>query len=131
SNLSSDDPRPEYRTSMRFADTRSVPDDENAFEGQLQPLASVERFEKPDDSLKILRLPVHFANRDTEIVNVMHHARLKKILEELVVNHSPACFDLDNHSPLTVPGIGLKPFLHRAMAPKKHRHTNLLGLLLA
>lgn len=58
--------------------------------------------------------------------NVMHHARLKNILEKLIVDNGPACLDFKNPSFAGGMGVGVETLQYLALAPKKHGDDDLV-----
>src|SRR5689334_2755930 len=60
--------------------------------------------------------------------NVMHHARLKDIFEELIVVNGPPCFDLKNPSLTDGMSVSIEALQYLAFTPQKHWNNYLVFL---
>ena len=58
--------------------------------------------------------------------NIMHHARLKNILEKLIVVNGPPRLDFKNPSLTDLMGVSIEAFQYLAFAPEKYRDNYLV-----
>jgi hypothetical protein len=65
--------------------TLTVGNAHDAFQWQLQTPVDVERFKEFVNLVKIFDAPIIVADGEDEIINARHHARLKEVFEELIV----------------------------------------------
>ena len=89
----------------------SITDEQHAVKWKLKAIAGVERVKEPADSFEVIAPAVEVPDSYRELSDVGHHACLEEILEELVVDHSSACFDLDHHAGIDMMGVGVKGLL--------------------
>jgi hypothetical protein len=57
--------------------------------------------------------------------DIVHHARLKNIFEELIVINRPACFDFKNPSLTGRMGVGVETLQYLAFSPEKNGNNYL------
>ena len=79
-------------------DIRSIPNDKDATQWELEPLTGIQSIEVPRYDLEVRTPFVYVSNRDCQVKDIVHHARLKQIFEKLVVDHTSASLNLDNKS---------------------------------
>lgn len=73
-----------------------ISNEQQTFQGKLQPIAYVQRIEKRSDFLKILVSFVLFSYRDDEVINIVHDAGLKKVFQKLVIHIRASGLHFDN-----------------------------------
>ncbi len=78
----------------------SITNKQNTLERKLKSSADVERLKKALNFAKIVRVTINIADGYCEMKNVVHHAGLKNIFQELIIVDCPACLDFKN-PPLT------------------------------
>ena len=100
--------------------TWSITNEQNALQRKLKSPADIQRLKKTLDLGKIVRTAICVADSYRKMKNVMHHARLKNILEKLIVVNSPTCLDFKNPSLAGGMGVGVETLQYLAFAPKKH-----------
>jgi hypothetical protein len=59
----------------------------------LKPSANVKRFKKVLNLREIVRVAIGVADSYCKVKDIVHHARLKDILEKLIVVYSPTRLD--------------------------------------
>src|ERR1017187_6946423 len=106
--------------------TWSITNEQNALQRKLKSPADIQRLKKTLDLGKIVRVAICVADRYRKMKNVMHHARLKNILEKLVVVNGPTCLDFKNPSLTGGMGVSVETFQYLAFAPKKHGDNYLV-----
>jgi hypothetical protein len=93
---------------------------QNALQRKLKSPAYVKRLKKTLNFGKIVGIAIVVAHSYRKMKNVMHHACLKYILEELIVVDGPTCLDLKNPALTDGMGVSVETFQYLAFAPKKH-----------
>jgi hypothetical protein len=92
----------------------------------LKSPANIERFKKTFDFGEVVRAAICVADSDPEMENVVHHARLKNILEKLIVVNGPARLDLKYPSLTGCMGVSVEAFQYFTLAPKKDGDNDLV-----
>jgi hypothetical protein len=103
----------------------SIANEQNAFQRELKSPADIKRLKKVLNLGKIVRLAICVAYGDREVQNVMHHARLKDVLEKLVVIDGPTCLYLKNPSLTGGVSVSVETLQYLAFAPKKYGNNYL------
>ncbi len=104
----------------------SVANEQNAFQRQLKPSADIERLKETLDFGKIIGPAICVAHGYRKMKNIMHHGRLKYVLEELIVVNRPTSFDLKNPTLAGGMGVGVEALQYLAFPPKKHGNDYLV-----
>jgi len=74
---------------------------------------------------------IHPPNSNGEVIDFVHHAGLKQVLQELMVHHSPTSLHFQHESTGSMVRVRVERLLNRATPPEKYRDTNFLILVLA
>lgn len=69
-------------------ESRSVPNEQNTLQRQPESVARIEGLKKASGPLEVIGATIVVPKSHRELGNPIHHARLKKVLQELVV-HDP------------------------------------------
>jgi len=97
-----------------------VTNEQNALQRKLKSPANVEGLKKIFDFSKIVGIAIRVANSDRKVKNVVHHARLKNIFEELIVVNRSTCLNLENPTLSWGVSIGVEALEYLAFAAKKY-----------
>ena len=76
--------------------TASITNEKDGLQRRLKPPANVERLKKTLNFGEIVRITIRVAHCYRKMKNIVHHARLKNILEKLIVVNGSACLDFKN-----------------------------------
>src|ERR1035437_5683204 len=98
----------------------SITNEQDALQRKLKSPADIKRLKKTLDLGKIVRIAICVANSYRKMTNVMHHARLKNILEELIVVNGSTRFDFKNPALTGGVSVRVETLQYLAFAPKKH-----------
>jgi hypothetical protein len=98
----------------------SITNEQNALQRKLKSPADVECLKETLNFGKIVRITIVVAHSYRKMKNVMHHARLKNILEKLIVVNGATRLDLKNPPFSCGVGVSIETFQYLAFAPKKH-----------
>ena len=104
----------------------SITNEQNALERKLKPPADIQGLKKALDFGKIVRISICVADGYRKMKNVMHHARLKNVLEKLIVVNGPTCLDLKYPSLTGGMRISVETLQYPAFAPKEHGDNYLV-----
>jgi hypothetical protein len=106
--------------------TGSITNEKDALQRKLKPPANVERFKKTLNFGEIVRIMIRVAHCYRKMKNIVHHARLKNILEKLIVVNGSACLDFKNPPFASRMGVSVETLQYLALPPKKHGHDYLV-----
>jgi len=68
-----------------------------------------------NDFFEIILLSISLTHGNAQIVDPMHHARLKQIFQKLVVVHRSPSFDFNDETLLFTIGIRIERFLRHSL----------------
>ena len=106
--------------------TASITNEKDAIQRRLKPPANVERLKKTLNFGEIVRITIRVAHCYRKMKNIVHHARLKNILEKLIVVNGSACLDFKNPPFASRMGVSVETLQYLALPPKKHGHDYLV-----
>ena len=106
----------------------SITNEQNALKRKLKPPTDIQGLKKAFNFGKIVRVSICVADGYREVKDVMHHTRLKNILEKLIVIDGPACLDFKDPSLTGGMGVSVEALQYLAFAPKKNGTTILSSL---
>ncbi len=104
----------------------SIANDQNTGERKSQAIACVEGIHEAADSVEIVDPSIVLPDGDSQVEDVVHHAGLKEVFQELIVHDSTASFDLDDKSFRLMVGIRVEGFFEAAVEPEEDRNGNSL-----
>src|SRR5437762_6579639 len=110
---------------------RSVAHHKHAFNRQAQAATRVKSIEKAAYRAEVVAPPIGIPDRDSSIPDILHHACLEQVLQELVVVHRSAGLYFQDETLGFVPCVSVKGFLDFPVSAKQHWHVQPLSSLLA
>lgn len=72
------------------------------------------------DAVKVVAASIVISHCEHQEFNAVYHARLKYILEKLVVHDSTSRLDFDHDISILAKGIGIKKFVDVVVQAKQH-----------
>lgn len=78
--------------------------------------------------MKVVAASIVISHCEHQEFNAVHHARLKYILEKLVVHDSTSRLDFDHDISIFAKGIGIKKFVDVVVQAKQHWYENFSPL---
>jgi len=109
----------------------SITYEENSLQWELKSPAHIEGFKERFDLRKIVRSAIGVAHGNRKVENIVHHASLKDVLEELIVIDGPSRFNLEHPARFGVVRISVEALQHFPLSSKEHRDNYLLLTRLA
>jgi len=91
-------------------------------------MACVQGFKETFDSGEVWQRAVMIADRNGQIIDVLHHAGLKQVLEKLIIDHSTACFYFYNKTSRGMVGVGVERLFDYSISAEQDRNKNFLSV---